>query len=262
MLDWLFVSQRLQNAEFHVVLNYFFVHIIMNRDFGRPSISPTRVSWVPQKQIKGALKDMVDRKDKIHTLVIEKYSEIAKRESGGCTPSCCGGDTPLNNITEFGKMLGYQEEDLLLAPGEANLGLGCGNPLSVAELRPGEVVLDLGSGAGFDAFLAAKKVGTSGKVIGMDMTLEMVQKATQNAEKLEISNVEFRQGKIEALPVSDDAVDVVISNCVINLSPDKSAVFEEIYRTLKPGGRIVISDVLRSGEIPEELRNNPAAYTG
>jgi SAM-dependent methyltransferase len=195
-------------------------------------------------------------------LVIEKYSEIAKRGSGGCTPSSCGGDTPLNNITEFGKTLGYQEEDLLLAPGEANLGLGCGNPLSIAELRPGEVVLDLGSGAGFDAFLAAKKVGTSGKVIGMDMTLEMVQKATENADKLEISNVEFRQGKIEALPVSDNSVDVVISNCVINLSPDKSAVFGEIYRTLKPGGRIIISDVLRSGEIPEELRNNPAAYTG
>lgn len=205
---------------------------------------------------------MVDRKDKIHTLVIEKYSEIAKRGSDGCTPSCCGGETPLNNITEFGKTLGYQEEDLLLAPGEANLGLGCGNPLSIAELRPGEVVLDLGSGAGFDAFLAAKKVGTSGKVIGMDMTLEMVQKATENADKLEISNVEFRQGKIEALPVSDNSVDVVISNCVINLSPDKSAVFGEIYRTLKPGGRIIISDVLRSGEIPEELRNNPAAYTG
>ncbi len=205
---------------------------------------------------------MVDRKDKIHTLVIEKYSEIAKRGSDGCTPACCGGDTPLNNITEFGKTLGYQEEDLLLAPGEANLGLGCGNPLSIAELRPGEVVLDLGSGAGFDAFLAAKKVGTSGKVIGMDMTLEMVQKATENADKLEIFNVEFRQVKIEALPVSDDSVDVVISNCVINLSPDKSAVFGEIYRTLKPGGRIIISDVLRSGEIPEELRNNPAAYTG
>ncbi len=205
---------------------------------------------------------MENRKDKIHTLVIEKYSEVAKRGSGGCTPSCCGGATPFNNITELGKRLGYQEEDLLLAPGEANLGLGCGNPLSIAELRSGEIVLDLGSGAGFDAFLAAKKVGTSGRVIGMDMTSEMVQKATANAEKLEISNVEFRQGKIEALPVSNDSVDVIISNCVINLSPDKSAVFGEIYRTLKPGGRIIISDVLRSGEIPEELRNNPAAYTG
>lgn len=215
-----------------------------------------------EKQINEALKDMGDRKDKIHTLVIEKYSEIAKRGSGGCAPSCCGENAALNNISEFGKMLDYQEEDLLLAPGEANLGLGCGNPLSIAELMPGEIVLDLGCGAGFDAFLAAKKVGTSGKVIGMDMTLEMVQKATANAEKLEISNVEFRQGKIEALPVSDNSVDVVISNCVINLSPDKATVFREVYRTLKPGGRIIISDVLRSGEIPEDLRNNPAAYTG
>jgi SAM-dependent methyltransferase len=214
------------------------------------------------KQINEALKDMADRKDKIHTLVIEKYSEIAQRGRSGCAPSCCGEDTALNNIAEFGKTLGYQDEDLLLAPGEANLGLGCGNPLSIAELRPGEIVLDLGSGAGFDAFLAAKRVGASGKVIGMDMTLEMVQKATANAQKLDISNVEFRQGQIEALPVSDNSVDVVISNCVINLSPDKSAVFEEIYRTLKPGGRVIVSDVLRSGEIPEELRNNSAAYTG
>ena len=118
-----------------------------------------------EEHLIGALKNMVDRKDKIHTMVIEKYSEIAKRGSDGCTPSCCGADTPLSKVAEFGRTLGYQEEDLLLAPGEANLGLGCGNPLSIAKLRPGEVVLDLGSGAGFDAFLAAKKVGTSGKVI-------------------------------------------------------------------------------------------------
>jgi len=205
---------------------------------------------------------MENRKDKIHDLVIEKYSEIAKGGSEGCMPSCCDGSTPLITIKELGKTLDYKEEDLLLAPGEANLGLGCGNPISIADLQSGETVLDLGSGAGFDAFLAAKQVGELGKVIGMDMTPEMVQKARANAKELNISNVDFRLGKIEKLPVSDSSVDVVISNCVINLSPDKSAVFGEIYRSLKSGGRIIISDVLRSGEIPEELRNNPAAYTG
>lgn len=205
---------------------------------------------------------MENSKDKIHDLVIKKYSEIAKGNSAGCGSSCCDSSTPLMTIKAFGKALDYEEEDLLLAPGEANLGLGCGNPISMAQLKPGEVVLDLGSGAGFDAFLAAKRVGTSGNVIGMDMTPEMVEKARENAEKLSISNVDFRLGKIEKLPVEDNSVDVVISNCVINLSPDKSVVFGEIYRSLKPGGRIVISDVLRSGEIPEELRNNPAAYTG
>jgi arsenite methyltransferase len=205
---------------------------------------------------------MEKRKEKIHNLVIAKYSEIAKAEEGEFTESCCSGLNPISTIKEIGKALDYQEEDLLLAPGEANLGLGCGNPISIADLQPGETVLDLGSGAGFDAFLAAKQVGASGQVIGMDMTPEMVQKAKANADRLKISNVDFRWGKIEKLPVSDGSVDVVISNCVINLSPDKSAVFREIYRSLKPGGRIIISDVLRSGEIPEELKNNPAAYTG
>jgi len=205
---------------------------------------------------------MENRKDKIHDLVIEKYSEIAKGEREVCTPSCCNESNPLPTIQELGKALDYMEEDLLLAPGEANLGLGCGNPISIADLQPGETVLDLGSGAGFDAFLAAKRVGESGKVIGMDMTPEMVRKARKNAENLNISNVDFRLGKIEELPVSDSSVDVVISNCVINLSPDKSAVFGEIYRSLKPGGRVIISDILRSGEISEKLRNSPDAYTG
>lgn len=205
---------------------------------------------------------MENRKNQIHDLVIEKYSEIAKGEREGPMPSCCDGATSLTTIKELGKVLDYKEEDLLLAPGEANLGLGCGNPISMAGLKPGETVLDLGSGAGFDAFLAAKQVGESGKVIGMDMTLEMVQKARANADKLNLANVDFRMGKIEKLPVADSSVDVVISNCVINLSPDKSAVFGEIYRSLKPGGRIIISDVLRSGEIPEAFLNNPAAYTG
>jgi len=205
---------------------------------------------------------MEDSKDKIHGMVREKYSGIAKGNAGGCTPSCCGGSPSLVNIMDLGKALDYAEKDLSLAPGEANLGLGCGNPISKAELKPGEIVLDLGSGAGFDAFLAAQRVGESGKVIGVDMTHEMIEKARFNAEKLNVSNAEFRQGEIEKLPVPDSSVDVVISNCVINLSPDKSAVFKEIHRTLKPGGRIIISDILRSGEMPEEIRSNPAAYTG
>ncbi len=205
---------------------------------------------------------MEESKDKIHGMVKEKYSSVAMGNAVGCAPSCCGGPPSLVNILDLGKALDYGEKDLSLAPGEANLGLGCGNPISRAELKPGEIVLDLGSGAGFDAFLAAQRVGESGKVIGVDMTPEMIEKARINAEKLNVPNVEFRHGEIEKLPVEDRSVDVVISNCVINLSPDKSAVFGEIHRTLKPGGRIVISDILRSGEMPEEIRSNPAAYTG
>jgi len=203
-----------------------------------------------------------ESKDRIHNLVKEKYSSIAKGNADGCTPSCCGGSPSLIPLMDLGKALDYTEKDLSLAPGEANLGLGCGNPISRAELKPGETVLDLGSGAGFDAFLAAHQVGQSGKVIGVDMTQEMVEKARINAKKLNISKVEFRHGEIEKLPVPDNSVDVVISNCVINLSPDKSAVFKEIHRALKPGGRIIISDILRSGEMPDEIRQNPTAYTG
>jgi arsenite methyltransferase len=205
---------------------------------------------------------MEEIKEKIHSLVKDKYSGIAKGSGDGCAPSCCGGSSPFVTIMDLGKALDYSEKDLGVAPGEANLGLGCGNPISRADLKEGEVVLDLGSGAGFDAFLAARAVGATGKVIGVDMTTEMVEKAGKNAEKLEIANAEFRLGQIEKLPLDDNAVDVAISNCVINLSPDKSAVFGEMYRVLKPGGRISISDVLRSGEIPEALRNNPSAYTG
>lgn len=205
---------------------------------------------------------MEESQDKIRGLVMEKYGSIAKGVSAGCAPSCCGATAPLVGLVELGKTLDYTEEELSVGLGQANLGLGCGNPIGRSGLKPGEVLLDLGSGAGFDAFLAARQVGETGHVIGVDMTPEMVQKARENAEKLKIFNVEFRLGQIERLPVADGSVDVVISNCVINLSPDKSAVFGEIYRSLKPGGRIVISDVLRSGEIPEAIRSNPAAYTG
>ena len=205
---------------------------------------------------------MTKQKNRIHDLVKERYGDIAKGSSSGCALACCGGSPSLVNIVNIGKALDYADEDLLLAPGEANLGLGCGNPVGIARLKEGEIVLDLGSGAGFDAFLAAKSVGKTGKVIGVDMTPEMVEKAKENAERLNFSNVEFRLGEIERLPVQDNSVDVVISNCVINLSQDKPSVFREVYRILKPGGRVSISDILRSGEIPQEIRDDPAAYTG
>jgi arsenite methyltransferase len=204
---------------------------------------------------------MKHTEDEIHDLVKEKYAAIAEGKRGIGASSCCG-PIPLVDIQSLGRTLDYRDADLLLAPGEANLGLGCGNPIGQADLKPGETVLDLGSGAGFDAFLAAREVGSSGQVIGMDMTEEMVEKARANAQRMDIHNIDFRLGKIEALPVDDSSADVVISNCVINLSPDKPAVFGEIHRVLKPGGRIIISDILRSREIPEELKNNPAAYTG
>ncbi|MEE4261404.1 MAG: arsenite methyltransferase [Desulfobacteraceae bacterium] len=210
-------------------------------------------------------------KEVIRQAVRERYGKIANAGSvvSGISPgaSCCGDSGTAapccgsgSDVTseQMSALMGYSRQDLTSVPDGANMGLGCGNPVALASLQSGETVVDLGSGGGFDCFLAAKQVGEAGKVIGVDMTPDMLSKARSNAEKIQAKNVEFRLGEIEHLPVADNSADIIMSNCVINLSPDKLSVYRDAYRILKPGGRLAISDIVALGPLPQEIQQNLA----
>jgi len=201
------------------------------------------------------------KKRQIKREVREGYARIARQGSSCCAPvnSCCGNTDLAQTIS---KSIGYTDGELKAVPEGANLGLGCGNPVALASLREGETILDLGSGAGFDCFLAASKVGKDGRVIGVDITPEMVEKARENTRRGNYENVEFRLGEIENLPVADNSVDVIISNCVINLAPDKRKVFREAFRVLKPSGRLMVSDIVLLGKLPDFVKDSVEAYIG
>jgi SAM-dependent methyltransferase len=205
-------------------------------------------------------------KDRVHEVVKSGYGQVARQGGGCCGPvvekasSCCG-STVSNSHAQTAALIGYTEEDIRGAAAEANLGLGCGNPTALASLKPGETVVDLGSGAGFDALLSAEKLGPEGRFIGVDMTPEMLERARINAVKAGFARtVEFREGLIENLPVASETADVVISNCVINLSPDKARVFREAYRVLKPGGRLAVSDIVLSEPLPTDIARLAASW--
>jgi len=194
------------------------------------------------------------------------YTEVANAsnngESSGIASSCCGVSDETSINTLISTRMGYSDEDLKNVPTGADMGLGCGNPRAIASLKAGEVAVDLGSGGGFDCFLASQEVGETGRVIGIDMTPDMLSKARKNAAKGKFSNVEFRLGEIEHLPIENNVADVILSNCVINLSPHKDQVFKETFRILKPGGRLAISDVVATVELPEEMKNDPQLIAG